>query len=94
MAPPVCLGPGVGWTAVVANKHGLPVQSFVRRCLCVKHLRAENQREFDEIFGQYAYTSELPPTITAEDAFLTCDSSFSCIMEGMTRNGFGMFVII
>lgn len=60
---------GGTWISTVAANQGLPVQSFFRRCLCVKHLRAECQREFDEIFRQFSYANEAIPAFSAEDAF-------------------------
>ncbi|XP_055328576.1 ubiquitin-protein ligase E3B-like isoform X2 [Paramacrobiotus metropolitanus] len=45
------------------------IQAFVRRCLCVKHLRAECQREFDETFRQYAVQNDTSPTVPVDDVF-------------------------
>ncbi|OQV16517.1 Ubiquitin-protein ligase E3B [Hypsibius exemplaris] len=47
------------------------IQSLFRRCLCIKHLRAEQFREFDQIFPTAAapIESTVTPAVTAEDAF-------------------------
>jgi hypothetical protein len=60
----------------VANNDGLPVQSFFRRCLCIKHLRAESQREFEETFRHFSYQTESEPAISAEEAFAALRNFF------------------
>ena len=91
-------GGGGAWLNVVAtNNRALPPQSVFRRCLCIKHLRAECQRDFDETFRQFSHSSlaadssaAITPNVTAEDAFAVLRRFFFMFNGKQDRDRFRM----
>lgn len=83
-----CVGGAGAWVSTVANNHGLPVQSFFRRCLCIKHLRLEWQRDFDVTFRAYVGPTDAAPAVSAEDAYASLRQFFFMFNVKQDRDRF------